>query len=194
MSLGLGPESAKNEPSLVGRLIRLVLLLAVFVGIPLLATSTAPISIVTLDRQGGQVSADATSLLLFAIPVDRQHVTSVTGVATRALSSRAAPENPFRRWSAEQVNRTDLLDLGYLSLQGSGAAAEVPVEAAQISNVSSRIQQYLDQPGAPSQRFILHGGWVPSVIVPGVLLPIGLFTVFGMVMAPFRWLSSRKQS
>ena len=138
-----------------------VLAFAICVGLPGFWTLAVPVSWVTLERHGEQVSAKAKVCLFFVVPYRNLTATGVTEVGTRISFPNTSNTTP-RKGSPPD-------DEHFLIFRGdNGQSIEFPVADSSQDSLREKSAAFLQDPQATRLKFFAVSSW-PLSIVGGFL-------------------------
>ncbi|MCY2965081.1 MAG: hypothetical protein NT069_15840 [Planctomycetota bacterium] len=147
---------------------------------PAFVTAVAPVTWITLTREGGVVSGVARQCLFFVVPYQTQRISPVLSEETRFLAGEMVPNsNGPTIDERRRSHRTE--DEGYLVLRGPNEQISVMVSPVDLERTRDSIEAFLEDPAARSKRWCVVANWKISVFVGGgVSLLTGLY-LYGLV-------------
>lgn len=143
---------------------------ACLVGFPALVTAIAPVSWITFERHEGRVSFVGRTCLLFFVPYKTVTVDEVVGIDDRVVAGTVS------RSGKKGGTRSE--DQGYLTIEGRGEAAEVPVTPYNLDSVGERAAAFLEDATASELKLFVVANWKFSVIAGGCLSLLTVLYVF----------------
>jgi len=160
---------------------------ALFLGLAALISALAPVSTLTLRRQGSQeASAAVDRLVLFVIAVRGKTLAGITGVSSRTYAPAAGPEpgtNPA------DVTRPELQ--GFLVLESDASTIDIPVSPSDIEAVERSVRDFLAD-DEPLLRLHLVSNWKVGVVAVILVALPGLLIVVGVARDVARWRPRRE--
>lgn len=158
-------QPAKPPRESSGRFVRFISRLVgvlILIGVLVIATGVAPVSWITLERNGGQVKAKVGSCVFFVIPYHTRQIEPVMDIDTR----NRAGSIPTTGGRPDPSRRAD--DLGYLVIESSAEALEVLVDPSSLPSVAEKAEQFLADPQAGKLRLFVVSNWTFSLVFSGL--------------------------
>lgn len=157
-----------------------LLAFAICVGFPAIVSLFAPVSWVTLERNGESVSARAKVCVLFVIPIRNLAVTNVTSVETRTYQAPASSKGTSRSTTQPDPE-------GFLVIHGYGEQKiEVPASTASVESVRDNARAFLEDSQATKLKLFVVAHWTIGVVTVGFLSLLTLVYVLDRAVVLIR--------
>src|SRR5580658_3986292 len=128
------------------RIFAQALILLFCVGFPALVTGIAPVTWMTFTRQNGRVEMKAKVCMFFLLPFRHEEVAEVTGVDEQTIAGTR------EKWNIgtpdDQKNYVTSESEGFLVVHGRELEARIAVSPASLSDVKSKVRDFLNDTGA----------------------------------------------
>lgn len=144
------------------------------VAFPGFVTAIAPVSWVTFQRHGDQVSAQTHICMFFVVPYRSRVVDPVVGIDDRFVAGTVdrSRSNPQRHRSEDE---------GFLVIHGKEQTVEVPVTPFNVKSVTKRAQDFLADSQATELKMTFVANWKFSVIAGGLVSLLTVLYAIGIV-------------
>lgn len=178
----------RKPPRATGRdrLFSHVVLFIACVLFPAFVTRIAPVSWISLKREGDRIEARVKVCLLFLVPFRAHELADVTAVEDHV---RAGTRQEFGAGNADDQRREITTESeGLLYLHGpKDETIVVQVSPASLDETARKIREFIgDQERAqPELRFFSAANWKVSVIVGGIMCLFTLLYLFVVITALF---------
>lgn len=180
------PESAESKrPATLGEMIFGQAILLIFcVGLPVIFTAAAPLTVTNLTRENGAVTAHISKRLLFIVPFQRVTLRDTTSVGDRFVAgSTSTVRNPT---GGSRTSRTE--DSAFLTIESATDSAKVEVSPVNIKAVLEKAGSFVEDPSKTNLRLVTVANWKFGVFAGGLLSLLTVFYLYLQIGSLVRWL------
>jgi hypothetical protein len=180
------PDSDESKrPATLGEMLFGHAILLIFcVGLPVIFTAAAPLTVTTLTREGGSITAHVSKRLLFIVPFQRITLRDVTSVGDRFVAgSTGTIRNPT---GGTRSTRTE--DSAFLTIESATGSAKVEVSPVNVKAVLEKAGAFVDNPSATSLRLVTVANWKFGVFAGGILSLLTVFYLYLQLSSLVRWI------
>lgn len=174
-------EPIKKPTTLGEKIFTHTILIIGCVLLPGFCTLIAPLSVVRLQRAGGDVSADISKRLWFIVPYRHLHVDGVTNADSSFHSGSTSYSHSRREYTKSE-------DTAFLKLTGRSGEAEAEVSPVNIESTRRKVRDFLEDSTRDRLTLVVVANWKFSVFAGGILSLLTLLYVVGVVGGIFQWL------
>lgn len=181
------PESAESKrPATLGEMLFGQAILLIFcVGLPVIFTAAAPLTVTNLTRENGSVTAQISKRLLFVVPFQRTTLRDVTAVGDRLVAgSTGTMRNPT---GGTRTTRTE--DAAFLTIESTTGSAKVEVSPVNIKTVLERAGLFVEDPSKTNLRLVTVANWKFGVFAGGLLSLLTVFYLYLQIGSLVRWVT-----
>jgi hypothetical protein len=178
-----GPAKPKRPATLGEKIFGHAILLIFCVGLPVIFTAVAPLSVVHLWREGAVVNATVSKRLLFIIPFSRAMIRDVQSVGNQFVAGSS--ERRRTTGSGSRTAKTE--DTAFLEIEGADGVAKVEVSPVNIKSVKKKAEAFIEDPAQSSLSFAVIANWKFGVIAGGILSLLTVIYVYAMLSSLIRW-------